>query len=562
MIYNWKRKRTVLNSRGFFIVLLIGMGMAALFVMPGCSGGEAKSNSPKVKQTKLVLMIVIDQLRADMISRMQHRYGKGGFRYLLDNGIWYQNAHYRHATTLTAASHATISTGGTPADHGILGNYWINRQTGAIIKSVENASPSQMTSTTIGDEMVLASGGKSRVFSVSMKDRGAILMGGFLAKSFWYNSKNGQFITSPYYYKKPPQWLDDWNKQKKADGYKKKKWGLLRDKSTYIYADQDDRPEEVVFTEGMTTSFPHLLDHPDGQFYWQLCNTPFADEFTLDFLMYLVNREKVGQGRATDFLTVSLSATDCVGHAYGPNSLEYEDNHLRLDGYLAGLFRFIDGVVGLENTLIVLSGDHGTDLIPEYRKKLNMPGGRLGEGEIVNKVNDVLQKKYKSREEFVFGFRNPSIYLNLPVIEKLKLDIVEVEAVAAGAVAGLDGVAVALTRSDLLKGVFPGTAAVEKLVASFHPVRSGNVLVLQEPFWFMYHVHDKDSTMHGSPYTYDTHVPILFSGPGVEREIVYRLVAPGDIAGTIALKLGIGLPSGSTGKPLLEVLQQSPTPVR
>ena len=493
-------------------------------VFTGPANAETKQTDSQ--NPKLVVMIVVDQLRADLISRLKHRYGEGGFRYLLDSGVWFRNAQYRHAPTLTGPGHATVFTGGTPSDHGILGNYWFDRHTGEYYKSVHNDSPKLLTSTTIGDQMILGSGGKTRVFSISIKDRGAILPGGYMGKAFWYNTKNGQFRTSDYYYKNPPAWLKQWNNKKVPDSYRNKVWNLLHPKSTYIYSQQDDRPEEKLYSQGMSNTFPHILNYPDEKLYWFLGYTPYADRMTLDFARHVMEAEKIGQGEGMDLLTISLSVTDFIGHVYGPNSLEYEDNHLWLDRNLADFFKYIDRVVGLKNTMIVLSADHGIDFIPEYRKRLGYPAGRIGEPQFVKAVNDALQKKYKSNEKFVYGFRNPSIYFNLQVLEKLGIDEEEAEKVALKSVWKLEGVELAVTRSDMMRGHFPATMTGKRLAAAFHPRRSGNILVVQQPFWYMYHVHDTDGTMHASPYSYDSHVPILFSGPGIARKVIYRTVHP------------------------------------
>ncbi len=537
------------------IFLLMLMGCCTMFFLlsavTGCSCCGRGDNPGEIK---LVLMIVIDQLRADLVSRLEHRFGEGGFRYLMENGVWYKNARYCYAPTLTAVGHATIFTGAIPADHGIVGNYWIDRQTNKEISSVENKSPGQLTSTTISDQLILSFGNKSRVFNVSLKDRGAILPGGFQGKAFWYDRKTGKFSTGPYYYRTPPRWLDEWNNLEKADQYRNKKWELLKETSDYIYGSQDDRGEETTFT-GLSAVFPHSLVYPDNEYYLQLCNTPFADEMTLEFLIHLANAEKVGQGSTKDLLTVSFAAADCIGHAYGPCSLEYEDNLLRVDATLARLFQFIDNTVGLKKTLIVLAGDHGVDMIPEFRKRLGMPAGRLDPAAIKKQVNDALQAKYKTAGDFVVGFRNPSIYLNLQVVEKLKSDIREVETTAVEALMEMEGIGFAVGRSDLLKGNLPDTPKLKSLEVAFHPKRSGNILILQEPFWFLYHVHDQDSAMHGSPFSYDNHVPVFFCGPGIKKRLVYRLVSPRDIAPTVALKLGTEAPSGSSGKSLVEVFK-------
>lgn len=518
----------------------------------GCCGKKIE----KPNHIRLAVVIVIDQLPAEMVSRLEGRFGKCGFKYLIDNGVWYKNARYPYVTTLTAVGHATLFTGATPTDHGIVGNSWMDPQTGETVKVTD---PSILTATTIGDELVLAFDRQSRVFGVSVKDRGAILPAGYLGKAFWYNQENGEFRTGDYYYKNSalPTWLIAWNKLKKADQYKNKSWELLQDKSTYIHCNSDDRPEEKPYNEPnrRTNIFPHsLAGFQDKEYYNQLCFTPFADELTADFACHILKEEKLGQGKYTDMLMVSLSISDYIGHAYGPESLEYEDNLLHVDATLAKLFKAIDQAVGLNHTLIILASDHGGDIVPEYRKRLGMPGGRIDPADLENAINQALQKRFNTREDFVFGFRNPSIYLDPRVVEKLKLDMAEVETIAAEAVMKINGIALAVTRSDLLRGNVPDTPMADRLKITFHPRRSGNILIYQDSSWLLYPVHNKDSAMHGSPYSYDNHVPVFFVGPGIHRKVVYQAVSPLDIAVTIALKLGIEAPSAASGNVMTEVL--------
>ncbi|MCP5106379.1 MAG: hypothetical protein GY950_23540, partial [bacterium] len=265
--------------KNLFIVVLVGCSFILLLINTGCCAKKPE----KAKDIRLVVMVVIDQLRADMISLLEHRFGKGGFKYLIDNGMWYKNARYEHVTTLTAVGHATLFTGAVPASHGIVGNYWMDGETGEVVKTVDGPAPGdpsrtvkgpmKMLGTTIGDELSLAFNGQSRIFGVSQKDRGAILPAGHLGKAFWYNSKTGEFRTSEYYYKKPPQWFAAWNKVKKADIYKKRSWTLLHDQSTYIYGDTDDRAEEKPFNEppeyNRSAVFPHSLEKYEGKEYYK-----------------------------------------------------------------------------------------------------------------------------------------------------------------------------------------------------------------------------------------------------------------------------------------------------
>jgi len=528
---------------------------------------------------KLVLQITIDQLRGDMPWRFSNRFGEGGFRYLMSKGTSFTNAHYRHSTTFTAVGHATLATGGNAAQHGLAGNDWHNTETGERVYCVEDprhpiigkevtaktkhagTSPRNLTSSTIGDELVIASGGRSRVFSVSIKDRGAILPGGQLGKAFWYSSSSGKFVTSTYYYPDYPEWVKAWNESDHAGKYKTATWTLKEPQSKYVFGNQDDRPGEKGYKH-LNATFPHALGNAkkDSDFYKALRFTPMGDEVTLAFAKELIKQESLGQKEATDMLAISFSATDYLGHAWGPNSLEYEDNMLRLDATLADLFGFIDQTIGLDKTLIVLSSDHGIDQIPEtltsgfYMTRSGEGAGRHNPKNFLLRANAALQERYNSKEPFVSAFWNPSLYLNMETVKKLKLDVSEVEDALREEILKVPGFALAVTRTNLLTGSVTGTTILDRVQKAFHPTRSGNVLVVQKPGWYLYPKVDLFAAMHGSPYSYDTYVPIMFAGPGIKRATVNRLVGPEDIAATVTNYLGIKPPSGSVGDVLPEVV--------
>ena len=542
-------------------VLALLVGCLAMAVL-GAGAGAAT-------QPRLVLQITVDQLRGDMPLRFRERFGPDGFRYLMDRGAVFTGAHYRHATTRTAVGHATLFTGGHAAQHGIVSNKWTDAETGADVYCVADArhsviggvpdpnrgaSPRNLTSTTIGDELVLATNGRSRVFAVSLKDRAAIIPGGHLGKAFWYDKDDGRMVTSTYYYDSDPDWLAAWNADGPADRYWSATWTLSRDPATYLYAETDDRASEVS-RPPLGRTFPHPLA-PKGSksYYGSLLFTPMADEMTLDFVQTLVRAERIGQGESTDFLAISFSATDLIGHAFGPNSLEAEENLLRLDATLARLFAFIDAQVGLEQTLIVLSSDHGAGESPEHMKALGFPAGRLIARRVRNQVNAALRGRFGTRADLVAAYKHPNLYLDLQAVRALGRDVAEVERALAEAVLKVPGVALALTRSDLLFGRVPNTLIAEKVLNSFHPDRSGHVLVVLDPHWQTFRSPGAMAVTHVSPYAYDTYVPIMIAGPGVGPKIVRRSVAPSDVAPTIAAYLGINPPSGAVGTPLPEAL--------
>ena len=513
----------------------------------------------------LVLMITVDQLRGDMPLRFNGRFGPGGFRYLADNGTTYTNAHLEHMVTTTAAGHATLATGGNAPQHGIASNEWFNIRTrqpvyntadsryslvGDSQEAGKGRSPLNLTSTTFGDELVIATAGKSRVFSVSIKDRSAIILGGHRGKAYWYSKLTGKFITSTYYHDEFPEWVNDWNEGNHADGFRDQTWNLLAERETYVFRDQDDRWFEREKGQ-LGRIFPHPLNNEDNATYYStLRYTPMGDQLTLAFVKALVEAEKVGQGSHTDVLAVSFSVTDYIGHAFGPNSLEAEDNLLRLDLTLAELFRFIDSKIGLDHTLVVLSADHGISPAPEYVESLGYRAGRHNAPEMMRQINQALKTRFGTEEELAIAYRTPGIYLDPDAIEALGLDIAAVENVVAEEMMRRPGFSMALTRSDILSGRLPDTQAARLTSNSFHPERSGNIMLIQDFFWYLASKPDEDAAMHGSPYNYDNHVPIMIAGPGIGHETINRRVAPRDIAPTISDYLGIEAPSGSVGTPL------------
>ncbi len=534
-----------------------------------------QAQEPNSVKPKLVLQITVDQFRGDLPTRFLDRLGEGGLRYLIENGTYYSNAHYRHANTETAVGHATLFTGADPSRHGLVGNNWIDPSTGESVynteddryhligkepKPHEGVSPHNLLSSTIGDELVISNAGRSRVFSVSLKDRGAIIPGGHAGKAFWYSKSSGNFVTSTYYYDEYPGWVKNWKDAKPADKYRGKTWDLLHDRSTYMAKNLDDRPYEADL-QPLGRTFPH--HYGDNKYLYLLLSlSPAGDELTLDFAKTLIENENVGQGDAIDFLAVSFSSTDYIGHLFGPSSLESEDNVLRLDRILAELFEYVDNKVGLENTLIVLSADHGAPEAPEYMTTIGMEAGRFDFTYFREQgpLNEVLMERY-GRDDLIATHSHPYLYLNLAAIAEAGLDIEEVENFIADEVMKIPGIAYAQTRGDLLEGRIVNSPLQIQIRRNFHPVRSGNIHMIQEHYWFL-HSTDEGQKMglegiaaiHGSPWAYDTYVPIFFAGNGIPAQTITRRVSPADIAPTIAKYLNIKFPSGSIGDPLEEVM--------
>lgn len=519
-------------------------------------------------QPDLVLMVVVDQLGGDVPGRYATRFGPDGFRAVLERGTWFRNAYFQHANTLTAVGHATLATGGNPPQHGMIGNEWYDAVNGRTVICVEDErhgqpggqrgtatgrSPRNLTSSTFGDELVLASGGRSRVFAVSIKDRAAIILGGHFGKAYWYSVPRGEFVTSTYYHDAYPDWMKRWNDARPADRYAGSEWALLADRDSYVAGAADDRPYEMSLGR-LGRTFPHRLPGRASEaLFSYLRATPMGDELTLSFVEALFAAERPGSRGHTDVLAVSFSVTDYIGHAFGPNSLEAEDNLLRLDRTLAALFRLVDREVGLDNTLVVLTSDHGVAPIPESLAERGMQAGRIDPPRFMPQINSALRARFAARESLNLVFGKPAIYLDTAVLARLGLEIADVENAAAEELTRVPGVAFALTRSDLLAGRIPGSREAQRVATGFHPRRSGNVILVPEPFWYLDNVPDGNAAMHGAPYSYDTHVPVVLAGPGVPRREVQRSVAPRDLAPTLSAYLGIRPPSGSVGDPLVEI---------
>ena len=558
------------REKKLFALILI----LAMHVYHGSAQAQSKSD------TRLVLQITIDGLRADLLDRYQKNFDKGGFRYLLDKGVVYTNAHYQHANTETIVGHTTLATGTFPSIHGMVGNVWYDREAGELSYNIEDPkhpliptreniskgeqvdpsqklsrtqgrSPSAILATTFSDTLAAYYAGHSKIFGVSGKDRSAVAMAGHVGKAFWYSTNTGDMVTSTYYYKDYPKWAKQWNAQRKAEQYSGKAWKLLNDKSSYMLADQDDRPYETDL-KGYGRVFPHPFGEAGGKLFpTKLFISPVSDKLLLDFSKQLIKHEQLGQDNVPDYLSISFSAVDAVNHFFGPSSLENEDVVLQLDRTLADLFKYIDKTVGLKKTLIVLSADHGMADMPEYMTELGYKVGRLKPEQIINAANEVGKKQFGIDKVVRFFFR-PYLYLDEKKIAKAKLDQAIVEQAIATKLTENEGIALAVPREISLSQF--SNPAVHQIKRNYHPSRSGDIYVAQQPYWFLLES-GPIAVMHGSPWRYDTHVPIIFVGNKIKAKKTSRLVHPVDVTPTISNFLGMTPPSGAQGIPLTEIFQ-------
>jgi predicted AlkP superfamily pyrophosphatase or phosphodiesterase len=522
----------------------------------------------------------VDGLRGDLLNRYHGSLADDGFRYLLEHGAVFTNAHYQHANTETIVGHATLATGSFPSEHGMIGNVWYDREAGELAYNIEDPqhpliptrdtaiegeqvdpaqklartrgrSPVEILAATFSDTLAAFYGGQSKIFGVSGKDRGAVSMAGHAGKAFWYSTDSGDFVTSTYYYDDYPDWARRWNDRRQAEKHAGTSWALLNEVSTYSAAARDDRRYEVDL-RGYGRVFPHPFANKDDKlFFTRLLISPVGDQLTLDFCKSLIQNESLGRDAIPDYLAISFSSVDAVNHFFGPSSLENEDIVLQLDRTLADLFKFVDENVGLEETLIVLSADHGMADMPEYMTELGFAAGRIYPDDVIRIANAAGKGHFEIDGVVRFFFR-PYLYLDEEKIASANLEFDDVEQAIAVALTESEGIALAVPRS----GVAPllATPLLTQVRRNFHPSRSGDIYVIQDPYWFMFSK-GPVAAMHGSPWRYDTHVPIIMAGPGIRSQKVHRTVHPVDVAPTLAMLLGMTPPSSAQGIPLKEVLE-------
>ncbi len=557
--------------------------VTALFVVTCFQGSGLAADQ---KPPRLILQITVDGLRGDLLARYKERFGKGGFRYLMNKGTFFTNAHYQHANTETIVGHTVLATGAFPADHGMVGNIWLDQETGELSYNIEDSSysvigdeafidkkteidptqraartdgrsPRAILASTFSDELLVSTNRQAKVFAVSVKDRGAVPLAGHGGKAFWFNKKNGNFISSTYYYQEYPAWVNEWNSKNLPDLYKDKNWKLKHEQRIYLMKDDDDRPFEIDL-KGYSRVFPHPFGSHPKYFYTLLTLSPVGDILTLDFAKALIENEKIGEDGITDYLAISFSSTDYVGHIFGPSSLESEDNLIRLDRTLAELLYYIDGKVGLDQTLIVLSADHGAPEAAEHMAGLGMDTRRLSPERVeLDVLYTALEKRFGFGKELITIYYHPYIYLNRELITQKGLNQLEVERVLAGELVKYPGIAAALSSLDLQQGDYINQRLSTQVRNNFHPKRSGDIYLIQDPY---NHLVSDESTplaaMHGSPWRYDTFVPVIFAGMEIPAQKVDRLVHPVDIAITLSNFMEIKPPSSAAGEVLGEIYRK------
>jgi predicted AlkP superfamily pyrophosphatase or phosphodiesterase len=539
--------------------------LSVLIVVVPLSAQTRKPAAPKIK---LVLGIVIDQFRYDYLTRFEDQFGEGGFKRFLQGGAVFSNAHYPYTPTVTACGHAVFMSGSAPNENGIIANEWWDREAGKRITSVVDAktkllggkegagaSPHRMLSSTIGDQLKLLTAGQAKVVGISFKDRSAILPAGQRPNgAYWYDDTTGKMVSSTYYFPDLPEWVKKFNHDQCADKYFGRKWEKLLPAAAYARSLPDDSPFEK-WVYGKT--FPHTItggeEKPGNKFYKQFEATPFANEMLVNLAKAAIENEQLGADDIPDVLTVSFSANDILGHYLGPNSPEVQDITLRTDRLLAEFLAFVDKKIGLQHTLIAFTADHGVAPVPEHAQSFGL-GGRMEIKEITEAVTTALNQRF-GEEKWVASVPYGNVYLDYAALARRQVAHADAEQVACAAVKKLQGIAECFTRTDILSGQLPRTRLANSVALGFHAERNGDLVAVPKPFW-VFGEATPLATSHSTPYSYDTHVPVMFYGAGIKAGIFTTPSSPLDIAPTLAAILKIEQPSNSVGQILNEAIRK------
>lgn len=539
----------------------------ALFIILAFAA-QAKKNPPPApepipSQPKLVVGIVLDQMRFDYVYRYWDKLGNDGFKRMLSQGYECRNTNFNYMPTYTGPGHASIYTGTTPAVHGIIANDWLDRETGKSVYCVQDdgvkgvgsasdegkRSPRRLLTTTIGSQLQLATNHGSKIFGIALKDRSAILPAGPTANAaYWYDGASGNFITSDYYMKSLPLWVGEFNDRKLVDQYLSQPWTTLLPIEQYTESLADVNPYEGIWKGEAQPAFPHnipALKDQNGKL-GMIRSLPAGNSFTRDFAQALIQGENLGKGKFTDFLAVSFSSTDYIGHMFGPQSIEVEDCYLRMDKELAEFLKFIDNWVGKNSALVFLTADHGAVENPQFLIDAGIPGGFFREDIVEDSLKKTLKRVYG--DTLVWGIANDQVYFHHKNMEAKGIKQEELQKFVADFLMRFPGVASTMTASALSANEY--TETPKHLVQKgFYFRRSGDVAIILNPGWIS-DWHRSTGTTHGTPWSYDTHVPLYWWGWKVQNGKSDTPVFIPDIAPTICMMLNIQAPNGCTGTPI------------
>ncbi len=525
------------------------------------------------ERPKLVVSIVVDQMRQEYLYRFEKKFGEGGFKRMMGEGFTLTNAHYNYVPTYTGPGHASVYTGSTPAVHGIIGNDWWDKANKAKVNCVGDntqapvgglegsgkVSPSRMLATTITDELKISTQSRGKVIGVSIKDRGAVLPAGHMADgAFWFESKSGNFISSSYYgYSNNvlPAWVQSFNATKMPEKLMAQPWDKFLKSDPYAESGSDASPYEAQLANQKNT-LPYDLKVSMKDGYDLLVHTPYGDDLLTEFAKSALKAESLGKDGDTDFLAISFSTPDLIGHSMGPMSVEVEDTYIRLDRNIADLLNTLDEEVGKGNYTVFLTADHAVMEVPQFLKDKKIPAGNFTEdGALKDELNTFLQK-YFPNKSLIESVINNQVFFNSELFSgdprTSGIDLLIATELVTNYLQQKEGVAQVFSKSILKQGSYSEEGTKGMLVRGYNHKRSGDIAFILEPGWVSSSW--KTGTTHGSSYTYDTHVPILFFGKGIKKGTTSAYHTVTDIAPTISTLLKIKFPNGCTGQPVTEIL--------
>ncbi|MFT3701576.1 MAG: alkaline phosphatase family protein [Agriterribacter sp.] len=543
--------------------LLVISGLFITTTVLAQTSAVKKNNAPA--QPKIIVGMMVDQMRWDYLYRFQNRYTEGGFKRLLKDGFSCENTLIDYSPTITACGHTCVYTGSVPAVHGIVGNDWYSREKGKDIGCVDDESttivgseksgigqsPHNNLSTTITDQLRIASNYQSKTVGVAIKDRASILPAGHAATAaFWYNG-DGNFISSTYYMKELPEWAKRFNEKKIVDNYYKNDWQTLYPIDTYTMSTADDKDYEGTANGEKKPVFPHELKQFTGKNYGAVRTTPFGNTLTFEFAKAAIEGYDLGGGKFTDFLAVSFSSPDAIGHTYGPNSIEQEDDYLRLDKDLADFFSYLDKRFGKGNYLYFITADHGVSESPGYYLENKMPSGAISDKDFSTAVTDGLKQKF-GVEKPILSFANYQLYMNWEEFDNKNIDHKAVEYTIKNILLKVPGIANVLSNENLGSAAIPDVIKA-MLIKGYNVKRSGDFVVIPQPTWKGGSL--KGAT-HGTWYPFDAHIPLVWMGWKIKPGYTNRVTGMTDIAPTLAALLHIQAPSGAIGIPITEITEK------
>jgi predicted AlkP superfamily pyrophosphatase or phosphodiesterase len=537
-----------------------------LFLVTVAFGQSAEETKPRI-----VVGIIVDQMRNEYLYRFGNKFGEGGFNRLMREGFMLKNAHYNYYPTLTGPGHASVYTGTTPAFHGIISNEWYDKNLRKVVYCVEDnkekvvgskdanghISPRRLLSSTITDELKLSTQKRAKVIGISLKDRGSVLSAGHLADAaFWFDNTTGRLVTSTFYMTQLPEWAEKFNKLGLADKYLSQEWKTLYPIEQYTESGPDDSPYETKLVGKEKSTFPYNLKElrkRNGE-YDLLTQTPFANDYLTEMTQAAIAGEKLGEDEITDFVALSYSTTDIMGHAVGPNAVEIQDIYLRLDKNIETLLKTLDDKFGKDNYVVFLTADHAVADVAQYLRDNNLSAGYFSPANLKVKLNEFLSGYFPDKE-IVEAIDDGVIYFNHDVFRRdpksSGIELMVATELTLNFLLAQDGIANAYSENILREASYDEQGLKGMVMRGYHPKRSGDITIILEPGW--YSATKVPGTTHGSPYAYDTHVPVLFFGKNIPQGSSVKYHPITDIAPTLAIILQTKFPSASTGQPIEEL---------